>query len=103
MPTPVIIARGAPATFLLTILFIDINCGYNRIKFEVETTLPDSNLENNVIYFDILEGVTIWGRVYERDLFGNQKTAFYAMMNVDSEHDTLFQKYSFGFSFLMSP
>ena len=77
-------------------LLISNDFYYDKIRVEIETTLPDSNLENNVKSVDPQEGVTVWGRVYEQDLFGNKKTVNEALIYLNSEYDKLGLSYGFG-------
>jgi len=43
-----------------------------EIRYEVETTAPESNKENNIITVKVDYGVTIYGNVYRNDISGEK-------------------------------
>ena len=67
------------------------------IRIEVLTDLPDSNPDNNVLYVDFQEGITVCGNVTEKGLFRKEKELVdIADITIDSEYDNSGFNYGFG-------
>lgn len=65
---------------------IEETCPKN-VKVEIETTLPESNIDNNKVIIDIYQGVTIEGVAYEKDSNGNLVVVPYPSLETDSDID----------------
>ncbi len=77
--------------------YMSLGLFYDSIKLKVTTTFPDVNLSNNVINIDILEGITVWGKVYMENMFGNNRhLVSLAKMYITSDCDTEDFTYGFG-------
>lgn len=57
-----------------------------RFRTEIITDLPDSNTENNAKIVECIDGVTIWGQVFEKDENGEKKLVDRADIWCDDEY-----------------
>jgi len=65
------------------------------MKFEIESNLPESNLENNVKTVSVDYGVTIDGTVYERDFSGEKHPVEDGRVSSDSDLSPMSLKFSY--------